>query len=486
MTLKETYMNTPGIIYTFSILMFILVMFAFEFSGHDAFAKDQPSPLDGMNFSKSQDVYSKDGVLQTAISVAYKMGKVDNQSVTAMLYNGSLPVPNLHVYPGDRVEIDLINNLNESTNLHFHGLHVSPGNNSDGSAADNVFLDVEPGKTQHYTLNIPKDHLPGTLWYHSHMHRLSYGQVSAGLSGMFIVEGLEKLWPKPLQNITQQSFAMKDFPFDNLFVTTHKLSNTIKGHECLTVNGEVNRVINIKSGETQLWRLANIGSENEFLISLPGNKFHVIAEDGRPVWNAWTNDSLFLPSGKRFDVLVTATGNGSIPLGSNDKNATAPYDYHIATVNIQGNQKDVQPANIIPTSLVPKKDLNLANIANYRVLNFSSNDRDWIYKIDNKTFDPNRIDQTVKLGTVEEWKLVNLDPADSGNIHPFHIHVNDFQVVSVNGKPYDAHGYQDTVILPTNGDVVIRIPFEDFVGKSVYHCHLMFHGDYGMMGTFEV
>jgi len=474
--------NTTGIIFSFSFAIFILMMlFAFQSSGYNAFAQNQSSPFAGMNFSKSQDVYSKNGVLKTTLVAEYKLGKVDNQPITAMVYNGSLNGPTYHVYPGDKVEIDLVNNLNESTNLHFHGMHVSPANNS-----DNIFLDVAPGHTQNYTLDIPKNHDPGTNWYHSHLHRLSYGQVSAGLSGMFIVEGLEKLLPKPLQNITQHAFAMKDFPFDNLFVTTHKLSNTITGHERLTVNGEVNPVINIKSGETQLWRLANIGSENEFLVSLPGNKFHVIAEDGSPVWNVWTNDSLFLPSGKRFDVLLAATGNGSIPLGSNDKNATAPYDYHIATVNIQGNQKDVQPANIIPTSLVPKKDLNLANIANYRVLNFSSNDRDWIYTINNKTFDPNRLDTKVKLGTVEEWKLVNLDKNSSGNIHPFHIHVNDFQVVSVNGKPYDAHGYQDTVILPTNGDVVIRIPFEDFVGKSVYHCHLMFHGDYGMMGTFEV
>ena len=94
---------------------------------------------------------------------------------------------------------------------------------------------------------------------------------------------------------------------------------------------------------------------------------------------------------------MTATGNGSIPLGSPNNITTAPYDYHIATVNIQGNQKDVKPANIIPTSLIPKKDLNLANVANHRVLNFSSNDRDWIYTINNKTFDPNRIDQTVNL-----------------------------------------------------------------------------------------
>ena len=114
--------------------------------------------------------------------------------------------PTLHLYPGDRLELDLINNLNESTNLHFHGLHVSPANNS-----DNIFLDVAPGKTQHYSVDIPKDHHPGTIWYHSHMHDLSYGQVSAGLSGMFIVEGTEKLLPEPLQNITTQTFAIRIF-----------------------------------------------------------------------------------------------------------------------------------------------------------------------------------------------------------------------------------------------------------------------------------
>ena len=95
-----------------------------------------------------------------------------------------------------------------------------------------------------------------------------------------------------------------------------------------------------------------------------------------------------MPSGKRYDVLVTANGSGSIPLGAVNNSFTAPYDSHIATVNIQGNQTDVKPADILPTSLIPKKDLSNANITNHRVLNFSSNDRDWIYTINNKTFDP--------------------------------------------------------------------------------------------------
>ena len=113
--------TTYGLICTFSISMFVLVMFAFESSDSNVFAKVQSSPLAGMNFLKSKDVWSKDGILRTTLIAAYHTGKVDGKPVTAMLYNGSLPGPTLHVYPGDRIELDLINHLNETTNLHFHG-----------------------------------------------------------------------------------------------------------------------------------------------------------------------------------------------------------------------------------------------------------------------------------------------------------------------------------------------------------------------------
>jgi suppressor of ftsI len=284
---------------------------------------------------------------------------------------------------------------------------------------------------------------------------------------LIIVEGLEQLLPKPLQNITTQNFALRDFPDSSTTTSSYR-----------TVNGDINPNINITLGDTQLWRFANIGSEPYYEIGLQGYKFYVIAEDGSPVWEVWDNDTLLLPSGKRFDVLVTATDNGSIPLI-----ASAYYplpETKIATVKVQGNQKE--SVKSIPTSLISKDNLNLKNITNYRVLNFTSDDKEFIYKINNKTFDANRIDQKIKLGDVEQWKLINYDDDD----HPFHIHVNDFQVIAVNGKPYDAHGLQDTVIIPSHGEVVIQIAFEDFVGKSVYHCHIMFHGDNGMMGTFEV
>jgi suppressor of ftsI len=450
--------------------------------------QSQSTPFPGMNFAKPIDVWSKNGVLNTTLVVDSQAGTVDGKPFTAMLYNGSLPGPTLHVYPGDRLELNLINNLNEPTNLHFHGFHVSPANNS-----DNIFLDVAPGKTQHYSVYIPKDHPLGTDWYHPHFHGLTYTQVNNGLTGLIIVEGLQKLLPKPLQNITTHNFAMKDFPYDPLFSATYNMSNALTGHERLTVNGEVNPVVNIKSGETQLWRFANMNTETYEKFGGAGLKFHIIAEDGYPVSKVVTNDTLFFPFGKRFDVLVTGQGNGSIPLRViNDIYNDHPVNTTVATVHVQGNQ-NVKPVSL-PTTLPPFanssssykwKDLSNATISAHRVLTFQSDDRDWIYTINNKTFDPNRVDEKVKLGTVEEWKLINLDQPASFNYHPFHIHTNHFQVMSVNGKPYDANGRQDVVNIPTGGNVVIRIPAYDFVGKTVYHCHLLFHEDFGMMGNVE-
>ncbi len=87
------------------------------------------------------------------------------------------------------------------------------------------------------------------------------------------------------------------------------------------------------------------------------------------------------------------------------------------------------------------------------------------------------------LDTVEEWTLVNKSTED----HPFHIHVNDFQVISVNGKPFHADGLQDVVVIPKNGGrVVIRNPFDDFPGHFVFHCHILGHEDAGMMQTVDV
>jgi FtsP/CotA-like multicopper oxidase with cupredoxin domain len=135
----------------------------------------------------------------------------------------------------------------------------------------------------------------------------------------------------------------------------------------------------------------------------------------------------------------------------------------------------------LPTTVFPWQDLAEVPIARQRTVTFQMNSTDPYFAIDSKAFDPDRVDQVVTLGSTEEWVIRN----ESNEFHPFHIHVNDFQVMSVNGEPMPVNR-NDTYSLPPNGEIVIRTQFLDFTGKFVYHCHILAHEDFGMMGVVEV
>ncbi len=83
---------------------------------------------------------------------------------------------------------------------------------------------------------------------------------------------------------------------------------------------------------------------------------------------------------------------------------------------------------------------------------------------------------------MEKWTIQNT----TEEVHPFHIHIHEFQVISVNGEPVDAPSLSDTVSVPAFGEVEILHRFEDFTGKFVYHCHILMHEDAGMMAVVEV
>jgi len=135
----------------------------------------------------------------------------------------------------------------------------------------------------------------------------------------------------------------------------------------------------------------------------------------------------------------------------------------------------------LPEKLIQLPDLSHVEIAQQREIIFQENMIAPVFTINGAAFDPDVVNTTVKLGTTEEWILRNTSP----DAHPFHIHVEDFQVMSINGDP-QPFSYQDTVNLPPRSSVVIRIPFLDFTGKFVYHCHILAHEDFGMMSVIEV
>jgi FtsP/CotA-like multicopper oxidase with cupredoxin domain len=106
------------------------------------------------------------------------------------------------------------------------------------------------------------------------------------------------------------------------------------------------------------------------------------------------------------------------------------------------------------------------------------------FLVDGQKFDPRRIDQRVKLGSVEEWTIENTHTHDD---HVFHIHVNPFEVTQVNGKPLATTQWRDTVIVERKGGTLtFRSRFLDFTGVYMMHCHMMNHEEMGMMASVEV
>jgi suppressor of ftsI len=422
-------------------------------------------------------------VVRYTLTAAEQTFQIGTHKVKGKGYNGRYVGPTLYLRPGDTLELKLVNHLAEMTNLHFHGMHVSPT-----GLSDNIFRMVGPGQTARYLVKLPLDIDPGLYWYHSHGHPIAEEQVFDGLSGLIVVEGLPGLLPRHLRGIPDKTFALKDFQDHNGVIPPKDEQIDSNAPTNRTVNGRFTPRIDIKPGQTQLWRFANIGADIFYDLQLEGHQLHVVAQDANPVWRVWTADHLVMPPGARFEVLVQGAKAGTYPLKTRAYSTGPGGDRYPATklATVVSSGKAQRPA-ALPTGLVPKTlrwgYLGNQPIARQRTTTFSESPNGDKFFIDNKQFNPNVNNVAPRLGTTEQWTIRNT----STELHPFHIHVDDFQVMSINGRPYNANGQQDTIALPYNGgQVVIRDRFEQFTGRFVYHCHILDHEDQGMMLVVDV
>lgn len=440
------------------------------------------TPVAGLPLTSPKQIYSRNGVLRVTLEAKRGAVEVSGAQVTAQSFNGNLVGPTLHVRPGDTLDVTFKNQTDQDTNIHYHGLHVRPT-----GISDNVFRIFTPGRTVRSIVKLPADHATGTLWYHAHLHGLTEGQVMGGMSGLLIVEGLNRLLPRPLRRITERQLAIRNVQTigDAVVDEGRNVSGQTPGP--LTINGLLMPRFSIRSGETQLWRLANIGPDIFYDVALPGTKFTVVAEDGTPVWSTFKTDHLVLDPGKRYDVLVQGGRPGTYTLETRKYGGGFNRPRRdLATVTVTGPQAPRSAYARLPKSIdTPSTPIGRMPVARRRKFVFTfgtSRTGGFEALINNKMFRDGVNNVVPILGTVEEWKLINRSDEE----HPFHIHVNDFQVMSVNGKPYHARGLQDIVTIPVGGNVVIRNPFRDFTGHFVFHCHILGHEDAGMMQTVDV
>ena len=494
-------------------------------------AVEAPSP-DEVPFAEPPVLESEDGMLDVTLQVvlvdpdgrpldcdtpapeafrAYKLPADDRALPTG---------PTLRFDPGDAVRVAIDNRLcpgdDESmatlvgappqvmidqnrphgadhTNLHTHGLWVSPAGNS-----DNVLNVIPPGTRFQHEYLIPADHVPGTHWYHPHKHGSVQTQVRTGMAGALIMRGgidqIGAIARATERLMVIQHFVPVEVAAEQARLLTTAAAIAFPPGEVTTINGLRAPTITTRPGQVERWRIIAAIADNplalEVVPSAGGGRLplHVIAYDGIPVTSVdvLREEALRLFPGNRADVMVRFEEEGDYAITNGDDT--------IGYVRVEGEPVAAMEIPSMIDEAYTHPSLLDAAVDRNRALLFSVLRRAGggvpQFLIDGKEFDPNRVDQHVRLDQIEEWRIEN----NSTGPHPFHIHVNPFQIVDSSDPIYRARrgDWLDTAGIPplredgAPGYLTIRAHFKRFIGRYVLHCHFLGHEDRGMMQIVEV
>jgi FtsP/CotA-like multicopper oxidase with cupredoxin domain len=336
---------------------------------------------------------------------------------------------------------------------------------------------------------------PGTHWYHAHKHGSTTINVMNGMTGVFIIEGssydgvlneyYEDGWTGAKPWTRQQPV---------LIINQYGVSPNLFGGgnpQQFSVNGRRLPQLTMKPGEVQLWRIANTSARSgAFFVNPPSLdpakydpakdfQWKQTAQDGVQ-FNATNYDgnnnlSFLLAAGNRADLLVKAPANATgkpqiytlqvisaVSTIDIQQNKPAPLlTVQVASdPSVQDNQSKFIPKDAFGKNFPPfLADISASEVKATKTLVFESTNGPpfTTHTIDGKKFD-GKIGQVVLLNTVEEWKIENRT-IDSQTIgpgaidHPFHIHINPFQVVeefhpndtvTINGKSAPKYVFYDS------------------------------------------
>lgn len=426
-------------------------------------------------------------------------------------FNGQTIPPIIRVSPGDTLKITYVNDLPHPsgeqcslgpcmnmTNLHFHGLGVSPKAPQD----DVLDMIAMPEQTINYSVHIPLDQQPGLYWYHTHPHGESERQVLDGMSGAIIVEGMERYAPE-VRRLEERVIVVRGRSIEHdpdaaeLRRQVQIPSKECGGHaepaeEIFTVNGAVRPRIEIAPGERQFWRIVNASADRYADVQLDGKPWEIIALDGMPL--AYHNpeqpvrvsDHVLLPPASRLEAIVTGP-----PAGSRATLRTLCVD----TGPDGDPNAGMVLADIVPASSSPRprkftaSDRRPASYSRLQLASLESGPPQFVatftedkqgFYINGQRFqlDARPMTEAV-VGTYEHWRVLN----PTRERHPMHLHQVHFLVYAVNGTRLPNPEWVDTADVPYGGSIDMIVDFTNPVirGMSVFHCHLLNHEDKGMM-----
>lgn len=539
-----------------------------------------------------------------------------NDPVRLRSYGDRFVAPVIVMKPGQTVRVGLQNQLPRepdcavdkgvndphcfnTTNLHSHGLWVSPTGNS-----DNVLLSLYPDVSFEYEYNVPADHPAGTFWYHPHKHGSTAMQVGSGMAGALVIIGERPPTPgsngdldvllkpfQPLNGVRSEVMLFQQVPYA-CFNDKNEIEKDAKGRwickegqvakvedfakqmsfgtwgpsgRYTLINGVARPTLALQSGQVYRWRNIHAGIRESIALRIRkiGNEKRLnfdaasieeradevaractgtdvvqfeVAADGLTRAQAFEKITNNLQPGYRSDVLFvlpepgaycvyddSAPGSGSI--SADPENAKVLAIIRAAGGKVEDQkafvtQRLIAAANITMTAnvrsqvtsdlstlaltkFVPHPDITQEEIDKSALpvvpieFNITGTAPKFQFKVNGEPYDPARIDQTLLLHKAQAWSLSSARAS-----HPFHIHVNPFQIVSVHKKGPDGNAigpaitdgqytgmtgtWKDTVFVQDDVVIETRTRYQRYIGEFVLHCHILDHEDQGMMQNINI
>ena len=415
----------------------------------------------------------------------------ERSSIT-LSYGHGLLGPTIKANSGETVNVSLLNNLSEETNIHWHGLILPE--NMDGHPKDVAYA----GGSLNYSLPIIQR--AGAYWYHPHPHGLTAKQVFMGLAGMFVVNDNEEALLKLPSGEFEIPIIIQDKHFEgNNLEYSPNDDEIMTGYlgEQILINGMHAPFVNVASGWYRL-RILNGSTARVYNLGLTGAKqLVIIGADGGLLQSPETTSTILFGPGERVDVLVDFS---DLAIG----NEIYLVSHEFSEFNVQGRQgfnllkfkidRTTSSSFNVPTTLSNITPLNPAQAVKTRTFDIAQliggeggHGGMGRHSINGKTFEMDHVGETVSFGTMEIWEFDNLS---GDEIHPMHIHGVQFQVLDrVGGRNKliaSEKGWKDTILLMPGEKVRIIMTFSNYTGVFVFHCHNLEHEDDGMMLNYQI
>ena len=412
-------------------------------------------------------------------------------------YGASLPGPLIRAKQGERVRIDVQNELPVATTVHWHGLRVP--NAMDG-VPELTQDPIQPGSDFTYEFDLPD---AGTYWYHPHLG--SAEQLGRGLYGGIIVEEPEPpevdrdlLWILDDWRLDQQAQIIEDFG------NWHDLSHNGRLGNSVTVNGRDPGDVMVRAGERLRLRLVNAANARVFALDFEGHAPWIIALDGQPVApHAPSDGRVVLAPSQRADLILDMTAEP----GTRHRVIDAAYrqdrylllDLVYADEALRAEAPAERPESL-PANPLPEPDLDTAE--RHRI-HFGGGMMDPALRRGEMDIESAR----ERFGRGEVWRINGEARLGHGGVplltlardrsfrlelvndtvwdHPIHLHGHSFRVLTLNDQEQSARPWRDTLLMAP-GDTAEIAFVADNPGDWMFHCHIPEHQESGMMATIRV